>query len=107
MFGLYTTSQVDSIKQELRDYYELKLLQKDEIINKNENRFEIEIELKREMQKEIESLKIELENKNKNINFINSILGKIDKEIGKIYNTKSDRIKKKYAKLIEEKLEEI
>ncbi len=56
MFGLFTTSQVNKMKQELREYYEMKLLEKDELISKCEHRLQISIGFQNEMQQEITNL---------------------------------------------------
>lgn len=56
MFGLFTTSQVNKMKQELREYYEMKLLEKDELISKCEHRFQISIGFQQEMEQEIKDL---------------------------------------------------
>lgn len=50
-------------------------------------------------------LKKKLEDKERTLRSYYSIFNKINKERGKLYNTKSERIKKKYAKKIDEKLE--
>lgn len=114
MFGLFTTSQVNKMKQELRDYYEMKLLEKDELISKCEHRFQISIGFQQEMEQEIKDLQNdvreledELEKKDRIIRSCGLILDRIDKERGRLFNAKSDRIKKKYAKKINEKIEEL
>lgn len=114
MFGLFTTSQVNKMKQELRDYYEMKLLEKDELISKCEHRFQISIGFQQEMEQEIKDLQedirdleFEIEKRERILRSCGLILDRIDKERGRLFNTKSDRIKKKYAKKINEKLEDL
>lgn len=113
MFGLFTTSQVNKMKQELRDYYEMKLLEKDELISKCEHRFQISIGFQNEMQQEIANLQDdvreleeELELSDKDVKNYYSIFKRINREYGRLCNTKSDRIKKKYVEKIKEILEE-
>lgn len=113
MFGLFTTSQVNKMKQELREYYEMKLLEKDELISKCEHRFQISIGFQNEMQQEIANLQDdvreleeELELCDKDVRNYYLIFKRINKEYGRLCNTKSDRIKKKYVEKIKKILEE-
>lgn len=112
IFGLSTKKEVAEMQQAIIDDYEMRLINKDEIIESYEKRLESNNDFIKELQSEISSaqsenvvLKKELEDKERTLRSYYSIFNKINKERGKLYNTKSDRIKKKYAKKINEKLE--
>lgn len=114
IFGLSTKKEVAEMQQAIIDDYELRLINKDEIIESYEKRLESNNDFMKELKTELTNeqsenvvLKKKLEDKERTLRSYYSIFNKINKERGKLYNTKSERIKKKYAKKINEKLEEM
>lgn len=112
IFGIMTRKEVSEIENNLIESYEAKLSTKNSIIESYVKRVESKDDFIKELESELinvqtenEYLKNELENKKRTLRSYYSIFNKINKERGKLYNTKSDRIKKKYAKKINEKLE--
>lgn len=114
IFGLSTKKEVAEMQQAIIDDYEMRLINKDEIIESYEKRLESNNDFMKELKTELTNeqsenvvLKKKLEDKERTLRSYYSIFNKINKERGKLYNTKSERIKKKYAKKIDEKLEEM
>ena len=112
IFGLSTKKEVAEMQQAIIDDYEMRLINKDEIIESYEKRLESNNDFMKELKTELTNeqsenivLKKKLEDKERTLRSYYSIFNKINKERGKLYNTKSERIKKKYAKKINEKLE--
>lgn len=112
IFGIMTRKEVSEIENNLIESYEAKLSNKNSIIESYVKRVESKDDFIKELQSEISNaqsenvfLKKELEDKERTLRSYYSIFNKINKERGKLYNTKSERIKKKYAKKIDEKLE--
>ena len=112
IFGLSTKKEVAEMQQAIIDDYEMRLINKDEIIESYEKRLESNNDFMKELKTELTNEQSEnvvqkkkLEDKERTLRSYYSIFNKINKERGKLYNTKSERIKKKYAKKINEKLE--
>ena len=112
IFGLSTKKEVAEMQQAIIDDYEMRLINKDEIIESYEKRLESNNDFMKELKTELTNeqsenvvLKKKLEDKERTLRSYYSIFNKINKERGKLYNTKSERIKKKYAKKIDDKLE--
>ncbi|MFU2418113.1 hypothetical protein [Peptacetobacter sp. AB800] len=112
IFGLSTKKEVAEIQQAIIDDYEKRLINKDEIIESYEKRLESNNDFVKELKSELSNvqsenvvLKKEIEDKDGVIRSYRLVLNRINNERGKLFNTKSVRIKKKYAKKIDEKLE--
>lgn len=114
IFGLSTKKEVAEIQQAIIDDYEKRLINRDKIIESYEHRLELNNDFINDLKTELTNeqsenvvLKKKLEDKERTLRSYYSIFNKINKERGKLYNTKSERIKKKYAKKIDDKLEEM
>lgn len=113
IFGLSTKKEVAEMQQAIIDDYEMRLINKDEIIESYEKRLESNNDFMKELKTELTNtqsqnvvLKKELDNKNGVIRSYKLVLNRINNERGKLFNTKSVRIKKKYIKKINEKMED-
>ena len=98
IFGLSTKKEVAEIQQAIIDDYEKRLESNNDFVK------ELKSELSN-VQSENVVLKKEIEDKDGVIRSYRLVLNRINNERGKLFNTKSVRIKKKYAKKIDEKLE--
>lgn len=113
IFGIMTRKEVSEIENNLIESYEAKLSNKNSIIESYVKRVESKDDFIKELQSEISNvqsenlvLKKELENKDGVIRSYRLVLNRINNERGKLFNTKSVRIKKKYIKKINEKMED-
>lgn len=105
IFGLSTKKEVAEMQQAIIDDYEMRLINKDEIIESYEKRLESNNDFVKELKTELTNiqsqnvvLKKEIENKDGVIRSYRLVLNRINNERGKLFNTKSVRIKKKYIK---------
>ena len=113
IFGIMTRKEVSEIENNLIESYEAKLNNKNSIIESYVKRVESKDDFIKELQSELTNtqsenlvLKKELENKDGVIRSYRLVLNRINNERGKLFNTKSVRIKKKYIKKINEKMED-
>lgn len=113
IFGIMTRKEVSEIENNLIESYEAKLSNKNSIIESYVKRVESKDDFIKELQSELTNtqsenlvLKKELENKDGVIRSYRLVLNRINNERGKLFNTKSVRIKKKYIKKINEKMED-
>ena len=111
IFGIMTRKEVSEIENNLIESYEAKLSNKNSIIESYVKRVESKDDFIKELQSELTNtqsenlvLKKELENKDGVIRSYRLVLNRINNERGKLFNTKSVRIKKKYIKKINEKM---
>lgn len=112
IFGIMTRKEVSEIENKLIESYEAKLSNKNSIIESYVKRVESKDDFIKELKSELTNtqsenlvLKKELENKDGVIRSYRLVLNRINNERGKLFNTKSVRIKKKYIKKINEKME--
>lgn len=113
IFGIMTRKEVSEIENNLIESYEAKLSNKNSIIESYVKRVESKDDFIKELKSELTNtqsenlvLKKELENKDGVIRSYRLVLNRINNERGKLFNTKSVRIKKKYIKKINEKMED-
>lgn len=113
IFGIMTRKEVSEIENNLIESYEAKLSNKNSIIESYVKRVESKDDFIKELQSELTNtqsenlvLKKEIENKDGVIRSYRLVLNRINNERGKLFNTKSVRIKKKYIKKINEKMED-
>lgn len=113
IFGIMTRKEVSEIENKLIESYEAKLSNKNSIIESYVKRVESKDDFIKELKSELTNtqsenlvLKKEIENKDGVIRSYRLVLNRINNERGKLFNTKSVRIKKKYIKKINEKMED-
>lgn len=105
IFGLHTRKDVESLKKELTDDFERKLLSKDNIIHQKEEIYQKMLDDQQNMIAHIKEISSSLKKAEKELKLKDESLNLINKERGRLLNTKSKRIKKKYIKIIDAKLE--
>lgn len=105
IFGLHTRKEVESLKKELTDDFERKLLNKDNIIHQKEEIYQKMLDDQQNMIAHIKEISSSLKKAEKELKLKDESLNLINKERGRLLNTKSKRIKKKYIKIIDAKLE--